>query len=229
LKSEVAALTHQQGKPRGLTSTELENFKAHGYVIVKNVFTAADFAHFELDYTALIDGKARELLASGQIQNIHEDKPFSTRLGHIAGECSPHCFNEDLGPWGLQLDTMYVTSIARTVHSALLTVAAAYNRYARQRGCFELFFTKRLLACVEDIVGPEITLNPIQHCRPYLPTRASHAQQGVQTQSGAATLAPWHQDQGVTREEADASEILTCWFVVTAVVVVVVVVCHLVC
>ena len=28
-----------------------------------------------------------------------------------------------------------------------------------------------MLAAVEQIVGPEITLNPIQHIRPYIPHR----------------------------------------------------------
>merc|ERR1712217_445991 len=34
---------------------------------------------------------------------------------------------------------------------------------------------------------------------------------GKQAMVGASSLAPWHQDQGVTREEADESDILTCW------------------
>lgn len=134
--------------------------------------------------TGLVDAKAKELLAAGHIKSDHAGEPFAKRLAAIARECSDEVFTKDLAPWGLSLDTMH----------------------ARLRSCFEFFFCPRLLAAVESIVGPEITLNPIQHLRPFLPAR-----EGKQPMVGAASLAPWHQDQGVTREEADASDILTCW------------------
>ena len=73
---------------------------------------------------------------------------------------------------------------------------------ARLPEMFAFFFNRNLLAPVESIVGPEITLSPIQHLRPYTPRRGERQPMQV----------PWHQDQGVTREEADASEILTVWF-----------------
>jgi ectoine hydroxylase-related dioxygenase (phytanoyl-CoA dioxygenase family) len=55
---------------------------------------------------------------------------------------------------------------------------------------------------VECLVGPEITCNPIQHIRAKPPSEAST--------SGYYNV-PWHQDSAVTWEEADASNIVTCW------------------
>ena len=72
---------------------------------------------------------------------------------------------------------------------------------ARLPEMFAFFFNSNLLAPVESIVGPEIILSPIQHLRPYTPRRGERQPMQV----------PWHQDQGVTREAADASEILTVW------------------
>ncbi len=72
---------------------------------------------------------------------------------------------------------------------------------AREKPMFEFFFNAKLLSAVESIVGPEIVLSPIQHIRPYLPLRSDKQHMQV----------PWHQDQGVTKEEADVSEILTVW------------------
>ena len=96
----------------------------------------------------------------------------------------------------------------------------------------------KLLSVVESIVGPEITVNPIQHVRPYLPLKEWNTQRNYSSEkekeqqpTGLGSLArrlqrpvtlvikftnlPMHlttkQDQGVTREEADASEILTTW------------------
>lgn len=170
--------------PRGLTEEELAHFNEHGYVIVRGVLTNEDFAPLERDYGELVDRKAQELFDRGFVSSTHADQPFSRRLAALAAEVSDEVFEQDLAPWGLQLDTMH----------------------ARVRGCFDFFFSPRLHAVVESLVGPEITLNPIQHLRPFLPARG-----GRQKMVGAASLAPWHQDQGVTREEADASEILTCW------------------
>jgi phytanoyl-CoA hydroxylase len=72
---------------------------------------------------------------------------------------------------------------------------------ARLPAVFGFFFNPNLLAPVESIIGSEITLSPIQHIRPYIPIRGD-------SQPGQV---PWHQDQGVTKEEADASEIMTVW------------------
>jgi len=167
-----------------MTPDELAHYHEHGWVIARDILTDADFAHFERDYSALVAAKADELLARGEISDAAADADFAHRLQRVAAQCSDEVLRGELGGWGLCLDTMY----------------------ALQRGCFELFFSERLLATIEQVVGPEITLNPIQHCRPYLPARG-----GTHAASGAASLTPWHQDQGVTREEADASEILTCW------------------
>eukprot|EP00937_MAST-01D_sp_MAST-1D-sp2_P004646 g4646.t1 len=171
-------------KSQSLTAAELAHFEEHGYVIARGVLRHEDFADLQADYENLVDAKARELLAQGLIQDACEEDDFAHRLANIAAQCSDETLREDLGPWGVQLDTMY----------------------ALQRGVFDFFFKERLLDVVSSIVGDEITLNPIQHLRPYLPARA-----GQHCDSGAASLAPWHQDQGVTREEADASQILTCW------------------
>ena len=171
-------------QPRHLTVEELRHFEEHGFVIARDVLCEEDFAPIERDYGVLVESKANELKAKGEIEHTCADASFAQRLARIAGQCSDECLVNDIGPWGSKLDIMY----------------------ALQRGCFQLFFSPRLLSAVASIVGDEITLNPIQHLRPYLPARG-----GVHIDSGAASLAPWHQDQGVTREEADASEILTCW------------------
>ena len=73
--------------------------------------------------------------------------------------------------------------------------------HAKLRAMFKFFFNPNLLAPVESIIGPEILLSPIQHIRPYVPIKGDKQPMQV----------PWHQDQGVTKEEADVAEILTCW------------------
>ena len=55
---------------------------------------------------------------------------------------------------------------------------------------------------VEGLVGPEITCSPIQHIRTKLPA-------GITTGGADSHVAPWHQDSGVTWEEADPHFLLT--------------------
>lgn len=69
---------------------------------------------------------------------------------------------------------------------------------------FAFLRNKNLLDVVESLIGPEITCNPIQHLRAKPPASSSG------TGAGFFNV-PWHQDSGVTWEEADDSDIITCW------------------
>jgi hypothetical protein len=73
----------------------------------------------------------------------------------------------------------------------------------RTRGLFDFLHNEHLLDLVEALLGSEITCNPIQHLRAKMPAR-------VESTSGFLNV-PWHQDAGVTLEEADPTEIITFW------------------
>lgn len=70
---------------------------------------------------------------------------------------------------------------------------------------FAFLRNDNLLDAVESLLGtPEITCNPIQHIRAKPPAAVSGEGTGFYN-------VPWHQDLGVTWDEADDSEIITCW------------------
>jgi phytanoyl-CoA dioxygenase PhyH len=77
----------------------------------------------------------------------------------------------------------------------------------RGKAAFDFLRNDRLLDIVESIVGPEITCSPIQHIRAKLPASLTPELQG----KGDTHVAPWHQDAGVTLEDADPHFILTVW------------------
>jgi phytanoyl-CoA hydroxylase len=77
----------------------------------------------------------------------------------------------------------------------------------RGKAAFDFLRNDRLLDVVEAFVGPEITCSPIQHIRAKLPAALTPELQG----KGDTHVAPWHQDAGVTWEEADPHFILTVW------------------
>ena len=76
---------------------------------------------------------------------------------------------------------------------------------------FGLVTSPRLLDLVEDLIGPEITSNPIQHVRikpPATDLRADEIRAHI-------TSTDWHQDQGVTHAEADNTKMVTVWCAIT--------------
>jgi hypothetical protein len=80
-----------------------------------------------------------------------------------------------------------------------------------QRVVWDLLHHPAMLDAVEALIGPAISINPIQHLRakPPLAATPEHAR--------GFYAVPWHQDAAVTVEAADASEILTAWTPLVAV------------
>ncbi len=74
----------------------------------------------------------------------------------------------------------------------------------RGTATFAFLRNQNFLDAVESLIGPEITCNPIQHIRAKPPAALSGEGAGFYN-------VPWHQDSGVTWEEADQSDIITCW------------------
>lgn len=76
---------------------------------------------------------------------------------------------------------------------------------------FAMMTAPKLLDLVEDLIGPEITSNPIQHVRIKPPERELHNDEVRAHVGGTA----WHQDRGVALEEADETDMVTIWIAVT--------------
>ncbi|MHA6262555.1 phytanoyl-CoA dioxygenase family protein [Arenibacterium sp. CAU 1754] len=76
---------------------------------------------------------------------------------------------------------------------------------------FDMLTAPRLLDVVEQLIGPEITSNPIQHVRlkPPSDTLASDETRAH------ITATDWHQDQGVTLDEADETKMITVWLAIS--------------
>ena len=72
----------------------------------------------------------------------------------------------------------------------------------RGAAMFAFLRNDNLLDAVESLIGAEITCNPIQHIRAKPPESKG---------SAGFYNVPWHQDAGVTWQEADDSDIITCW------------------
>lgn len=176
-----------------LDERQRRRLEEDGYLVVDGVLDPTnDLQPVMAEYSQVLDGIAHELLAAGEISSDYSDLAFNERLIQICGESGrnfPQHFDISLPQAGIRLDT--------PIH-----VGPAV---------FGLLTHPRLLDLVEDICGPEIYSNPVQHIRMKLPKRAVAAD----CTSGLVTKIPWHQDNGVILPEADRSSILTVWLPVT--------------
>ena len=76
--------------------------------------------------------------------------------------------------------------------------------HLRGEATFQFLRHPKLLDLAESFIGPEIICSPIQHVRPKLP-------RGLTPRGNDPHVVHWHQDAGVTWEEADPYFILTIW------------------
>jgi len=76
---------------------------------------------------------------------------------------------------------------------------------------FDLMTNDALLDVVESLLGPELTSNPIQHVRIKPPLKSL---MGADVRPHIIAT-DWHQDRGVTLEDADESRMVTVWLAVT--------------
>jgi ectoine hydroxylase-related dioxygenase (phytanoyl-CoA dioxygenase family) len=76
---------------------------------------------------------------------------------------------------------------------------------------FDMMTSPKLLDLVQDLIGPEITSNPIQHVRIKPPAPDLHDGEI----RAHITATDWHQDRAVALEEADETDMITVWMAVT--------------
>lgn len=76
--------------------------------------------------------------------------------------------------------------------------------HLRGPATFAFLHNAKLLDLAESLIGPEIICSPIHHLRPKLPS-------GLTPRGSDPHVVHWHQDAGVTWEEADPYFILTLW------------------
>ena len=157
-----------------LTTEQIDQFQAHGVVIVPGILTDADLAPVIAAIESWIDDRANAWLAEGRITDTHAGEGFDTRIASLYAQDKEF-------PRGIDLMEM------------------------RDPDIFSFMGNDNLLDAVECLVGPEITCNPIHHLRAKMPVRLTGEVMSYEQN------VPWHQDVSVTWEEADHSNIVTCW------------------
>lgn len=171
-----------------LSPAQIASFHDDGFLVVEDVLSPAVLTALRAEYAGLMDRLYADWQAEGRVP---EATGFDARLlaAYRAG-CD----------WFQPMD-----------------ISLPGGRIASDTpmhfgpSVFDMITAPRLLDMVEDLIGPEITSNPIQHVRikpPATDLRAGEARAHI-------TATDWHQDRGVGHEDADATDMITVWLAIS--------------
>lgn len=178
-----------------LTADQLDTFDREGYLVLRGVLDKATVLDpIVEEFTGVLDRLAHLLHDAGETTSAFDDLPFSDRFSAIVQESG-------------------------SVHSQYFDCSLPQKRFAPDtpfwtgKAVFNLIRNEAILDVIESLIGPEIYANPVQHVRLKPPERLVPVDPATgHVQLGAT---PWHQDNGVITEDADASEIVTVWLPLT--------------
>ena len=168
-----------------LTRAQRQSFDANGYLVVEDVF---DPVEIKSEYAALLDRLYDQWHDEGFVPEAIGWEP-RLLAAYRAGCDWFQPMDCSLPGDGISADTpMYFGPAV-----------------------FNLITGERILDMVEDLIGPEITSNPIQHIR-LKPPATNLTDTEVRAH---ITATDWHQDRAVALEEADQTNMVTVWCAVT--------------
>lgn len=177
-----------------LQRSDLLQFEELGYVVVEGIFDPeADFQPVVEEYDGLLDTLAARWVDAGHLSSSYRGLPFEERLLRIIADSGPAYSPQYLD---ISLPQDVITEETPSHHGPAV---------------FNLLRTPRLLDAVEDLIGPEIYSNPVQHVRIKPPEHLIPSEK----RHPLSTRTQWHQDLGVVDPEADDANILTVWFPLT--------------
>lgn len=174
---------------------DVERFEDQGYLLLEGLLDPVlDLDPVVREYEAVLARVTEEWRAAGKIAATYADLPFAQRFARILNEAGPEGYKPfDITLSGKPDDTV-------PMHESMHLGPAV----------FDLIRSPRLVDAVEQIVGPEVLSNPIQHVRIKPPEALLNEKFHGRNTMVSAT--EWHQDQGVAIPEVDQTEMLTVWF-----------------
>jgi len=176
-----------------LQPSHIEQLQDEGFVVLRNLLDPdRDIDPVVAEYEQLLSRLAREWQQQGLLRSSYSELPFGERLMRIVAEAEPAY---DLH-FDISLPQADISSSTPMHHGPAV---------------FDLLRCPRLLDVVEQVIGPEIFSNPVQHTRIKVPEHILPDR----SRTGLTGQIAWHQDLGVITDDADATEMLTVWFPIT--------------
>ncbi len=174
-----------------ITSEDADLFRRQGYLVVEDLLDDATLAAIRAEYAGLMDALYQGWADQGLVPQ--------PALGMAFWDKFDRAFRGGFD-WYQPFD------ISLPHHDIADDTPMHFGP-----AVFDMITHPNILDTVETLIGPEISSNPIQHVRIKPPQAA------VDTgETRAHVIATdWHQDMGVTLEEADDTTFVTVWLAIT--------------
>ncbi|WP_343079052.1 phytanoyl-CoA dioxygenase family protein [Ostreiculturibacter nitratireducens] len=176
--------------PAMLSEAQIEQFEREGVLVVEDVLSPDLLGRIRAEYEDLLDRLYEGWHAEGLVPSP-EGMDFWAKLltSYRAGCDWFQPMDISLPGDAIQPDTPFHFGPA----------------------VFNMVTDRTLLDLVEDLIGPEITSNPIQHVRLKPPSDALRSDE-IRAHISSTD---WHQDRAVAHEEGDRTNMVTIWLAIT--------------
>ena len=166
-------------------------FDEYGYVVVRGVLDPEEDLQPVIDeYNQVLDGLAKEWVATGELSSEYAHLPFDERLVAIVSETGDKVYDHF---------RIFFNPPSATTADSPLHVGPSM---------FGLLTNPKLLDVIENFIGSEILLNPVNVVRIKVPEQKLPKDQDYHI---GMTAAWWHQDQGVFADDISEIDMLTVW------------------
>ncbi len=172
-----------------LSQDQIEFFETKGYLVIEDVLDNATLEAVKAEYTDLLDGMYDDWHAKGLVPPPGDQDFYQKLLTGYQAKCE----------WFQPMDI--------TLPGSKIEADTPFHFGP---AVFDMLTNARLLDLVEDLIGSEITSNPIQHVRLKPP---SNTLRGDET-TAHIMATDWHQDRAVAHAEGDATQIITVWLAI---------------
>lgn len=173
-----------------LSDAQITEFRTQGYLVIDDVIPGSVLHAVRAEYAELMD----RLYSDWQAQGLVPDGAGMDFWAKLSASYAAGC------DWFQPMDISLPGGEIATDCPMHFGPAI-----------FGLVVQDRLLDVVQDLIGPEITSNPIQHVRIKPPS----PQLTKDETRAHVTSTDWHQDRGVGHEDADATDMITAWIAIT--------------
>lgn len=172
-----------------------DKFFDNGYVVVRGLLNPAEDLQPTIDeYAAILDREARAWFAAGDLSSDYADLPFEERLIKIIAETGDRIYD---------YFRIFFNPPSETTANTPLHYGPAI---------FSLLTNAKILDVIEAIIGPEITVNPVNVVRIKAPERYLPPDNNYHV---GLTATWWHQDQAVYADDITDINMLTVWLPLT--------------
>lgn len=175
--------------PLALSQSDLDQFNTQGFLVVEDVLSPDLLARIRAEYAGLLNGLYADWQAQGLVPP-NQGGFFDKLLTSYAAGCD----------WFQPMDI--------SLPGDAITPDTPFHFGP---AVFDMVMHPHLLDIVQDLIGPEITSNPIQHVRlkpPATNLRGDEIRAHI-------TATDWHQDRAVAHAESDQTQMVTVWLAIT--------------